>query len=73
VTAPARAASLLLLAGATAGATPAWAAEESARAVLIQWIAFGVMVVGGLAFFAWVAWLAFRRPAGRPVRPRSTR
>lgn len=61
MTARRRAAGLLLLAGSTAGATPAWAAEESARSVLIQWIAMAVMVVGGLAFFAWVAWLAFRR------------
>ncbi|MGH7267497.1 MAG: hypothetical protein ACREMB_21975 [Candidatus Rokuibacteriota bacterium] len=61
MTSAGRAAAALLLAWMALGATPALAAEQSARSLLIQWIAMGVMVAGGLAFFAWVAWLAFRR------------
>ena len=50
-----------LLTASVAMARPALAAERSVQSILAEWIALGVMLVGGLVFFAWVAWLALRR------------
>jgi hypothetical protein len=37
------------------------AAEPSSRALLAERIGFGVTLVAGVAFFVWVAWLAWRK------------
>jgi len=42
-------------------AVPALAAEQTAPASIPERIAFGVILVGTLLFFGWVAWLALRR------------
>lgn len=52
---------LALVATLLLDATPALAAEPSATAALAERIAFGLVLVGGLVFFAWVAWLTLRR------------
>jgi hypothetical protein len=50
-----------LLVVSLAVAFPALAADRSAQSLLAERIALGVMLAGGLVFFAWVAWLAFRK------------
>jgi hypothetical protein len=54
-------ANLVLLSILVLTAMPVQAAESSGVSLLVQRAALGVMLVGGLVFFAWVAWLAFRR------------
>lgn len=51
----------LLTALLAAAATPALAADRSTLSVVAERLAMGLTLLGGIIFFAWVAWLAFRR------------
>ncbi len=50
-----------MLATLTLAAAPVLAADRVASPSLPERLAFGLVLAGGLAFFVWVAWLAFRR------------
>jgi hypothetical protein len=56
-----RRALLPLIAAWLGAAAPALAAERVAPSSGPERIAFGVILVGTIIFFGWVAWLALRR------------
>lgn len=56
-----RRALLALIGGLLFEAAPAFAAERVAPSSGPERIAFGVILVGTIIFFGWVAWLALRR------------
>jgi hypothetical protein len=57
-----RAATLRVLSASLAvAATPALAADRSTLSVYAERLAMALPMLGGFIFFAWVAWLAFRR------------